>query len=155
MATDITAFPTITNVLVHGSNVGDFIASGAITAGQVVAFDATGVTDTVRMAIAEAGECPVGVALFSVTAAQATAGAHVAVGMLGTICRVSNYSSDVDIDAGEPLTTNDAAPGGTVIAASGAATQELVGRAMEDSDASNLEGFKMLVLCGVTSVIHA
>lgn len=155
MATDITAFPSITNVLYSGNNVDDFIASGAITAGQVVAIDATGVGMTVRAAIAEAGECPVGVAIASVTAAQATAGAHVAVAGPGCIVRVSNYSSDVDIDAGEPLTTNDCAVGGTVIACAGAATQELVGRAYEDSTASALVGFLMRVTCGATNVVHA
>lgn len=156
MATDRTAFPTTQkNILVSGNNVANFTASGAIVAGQVVAIDATGVTDTVRAAVVESGECPIGVAITSVTAAQATAGIKVSVAGIGCIVRVSNYSSDVDIDAGEPVTTNDCAVGGTVIACSGAATQELVGRMVEDSTAASLGLEKMLVLCGCTSVIHA
>jgi len=156
MANDRTAFPaTMKTILVAGNNVQSFIASGAISAGQVVAIDATGVTMTVRAAVVEAGEAPLGVAIQGVTAAEATAGKQVAVAMLGCIVYVSNYSSDVDIDAGEPVTTNDCAVGGTVIACSGAATQELVGRMLEDSTAASLTMEKMLVLCGTTSVIHA
>lgn len=156
MATDRTAFPaTKSEILVHGNNVGDFLASGAISAGQVVAIDATGVTMTVRAAVVESGEAPIGVAIHGVTAAEATLGKHVSVAMIGTIVYVSNYSSDVDIDAGEYVTTNDCAVGGTVIACSGAATQELVGRMLEDSTAASLTMEKMLVLCGNTNVIHA
>lgn len=156
MATDRTAFPTTKKeILVSGNNVQTFIASGAISAGQVVAIDATGVTMTVRAAVVESGEAPIGVAIASVTAAEATAGKQVPVAMIGTIVYVSNYSSDVDIDAGEYVTTNDCAIGGSVIACSGAATQELVGRMLEDSTAASLTMEKMLVLCGNTNVIHA
>jgi len=156
MATDRTAFPaTKKEILVSGNNVQSYIASGAISAGQVVAIDATGVTKTVRAAIAEAGECPVGVAIASVTAAEATAGKHVAVAENGCVVYVSNYSSDVDIDAGELVTTNDCAIGGSVIACAGAATQELVGRMIEDSTAASLTMEMMKVMCGATNVIHA
>ena len=51
--TDISAFPAIHDVLYAGDNIQSFTASGAITAGQVVAIDATGVTLTVRAAVAD------------------------------------------------------------------------------------------------------
>ena len=156
MATDRTAFPaTKAEILVCGNNVQSFIASGAITKGQVVAIDATGVSMTVRAAVVESGEAPIGVAIASVTAAEATAGKQVPVAMIGCIVYVSNYASDVDMDAGDYVTTNDCAIGGSVITCSGAATQELVGRMLEDSTAASLTMEQMKVKCGCTNVIHA
>ena len=113
---DIDPFPTIRNVLYSGDNIQSFTASGAITAGQVVAIDATGVTLTVRAAIAESGERPVGVAIISVAS-----GALVPVAMTGCIVNVANADDGTDIDAGEWLTTNDCPAGGTVSAQSIAA----------------------------------
>ena len=113
---DIDPFPTIRNVLYSGDNIQSFTASGAITAGQVVAIDATGVTLTVRAAIAESGERPVGVAIMSVAN-----GAQVPVAMTGCIVYVANADDGTDIDAGEWLTTNDCPAGGTVSAQSIAA----------------------------------
>ena len=106
---DITAFPAIHNVLYSGDNIQSFTASGAITAGQVVAIDATGETLTVRAAIAESGERPVGVAIMSVAS-----GAQVPVAMTGCICYVANADDTAGIDAGDWLTTNDNTVGGTV-----------------------------------------
>lgn len=114
--TDIAAFPAIRNVLYAGDNIQSFTASGAITAGQVVAIDATGVTLTVRAAVAESGERPVGVAIMS-----AASGAQVPVAMTGCIVYVANADDGADIDAGEWLTTNDNTVGGTVSAQSVAA----------------------------------
>ena len=114
--TDIAAFPAIHNVLYSGDNIQSFTASGAITAGQVVAIDATGVTLTVRAAVAESGERPVGVAIMSVAS-----GAQVPVAMTGCIVNVANADDGTDIDAGEWLTTNDNTVGGTVSAQSIAA----------------------------------
>lgn len=113
---DIQAFPAIHDVLYAGDNIQSFTASGAITAGQVVAIDATGVTLTVRAAVAEAGERPVGVALMTVADTK-----QVPVAMTGCIVRVANADDTLDIDAGEWLTTNANAVGGTVSAQSIAA----------------------------------
>lgn len=160
MATDRTSFPTLKTVapigealrsaLISGNNVASFKAGAAIKAGQVVGIEATGTDWQVVKSVAEVGSQPIGVAVN-----DAASGEKVAVAMIGCICWVSNYSSDVDIDAGERLTWNDAAPGGTVIACSGANTEQLVGRALTDDDASNLELFQMLVLCGAKNTIHA
>ena len=116
---DITAFPAIHNVLYSGDNIQSFTASGTITAGQVVAIDATGETLTVRAAVAEAGERPVGVAIMSVAS-----GAQVPVAMTGCIVCVANADDGTDIDAGEWLTTDANAVGGTVSAQSIAATAD-------------------------------
>lgn len=153
MATDRLAFPTISSpILISGHNVQSFtVGATGVKAGQVVSISAAGATMTVIPCVAEAGSQPVGVALTNVSAAG-----KVAVGMIGTICRVSNYSSDVDIDCGHYVTMNDALTpdGGTVIAAPAASTTvELIGVMVEDSDASALTLDAMLVLCGATYAI--
>lgn len=152
MVTDITAFPTTQKaILIAGDNVQTFkVGATAVKAGHVVSISATGLDFTVIPCIAEAGSCPVGVAI-----QNAAVGAQVAVAMIGCIARVSGYASDVDLDAGDYVTWNDAAPGGTVIACSGSATQPLVGRMLEDLTGSALTLKAMLVLCGATNVIHA
>jgi len=124
--TDITAFPTLHRVLWSGNNIIPMTASGAITAGMVVAIDATGVSMTVRAAVAESGEMPIGVALYTVAD-----GAEVAVCTIGCVCYVANADDTTGIDAGDILTTNDCAVGGTVIAA-GAGTKNNVGIALDD-----------------------
>jgi hypothetical protein len=70
---------------------------------------------------------------------------------------VSNYSSDVDIDAGHWVTMNDCAVGGTVILCPAAVTTtvELIGVLLEDSTAASLGLEAMLVLCGATYAFHA
>ena len=169
MTTDRTSFPTtrtvattgvpttdrvgehIGNVLISGHNVASFkVGATAVKAGQVVSISDAGLDFTVIPCIAEAGSMPIGVAI-----GNAAPGYQVAVAMLGCIARVSNFSSTDDIDAGDPVTWNDAAPGGTVILAVGAATQPLVGRMLVDSDASALDLDAMLVLCGATVSVHA
>ena len=114
--TDISAFPTIRNVLYAGDNIQSFTASGAIKAGQVVAIDATGVTLTVRAAVAESGERPVGVAIYDVADTKPAA-----IAMTGCICYVANADDTAGIDAGDWLTTNANTVGGTVSAQSIAA----------------------------------
>ena len=114
--TDIGAFPAIHNVLYSGDNIQSFTASGAITAGQVVAIDATGVTLTVRAAVAESGERPVGVAIYDVADTKPAA-----IAMTGCICYVANADDTAGIDAGDWLTTNANTVGGTVSAQSIAA----------------------------------
>ena len=49
---DIAAFVTGTPIMHNNGPTFTFTASGAIAAGQVVAIDATGVSDTVRAAVA-------------------------------------------------------------------------------------------------------
>ena len=114
--TDIAAFPAIHNVLHSGDNIQSFTAAAAVTAGQVVAINATGVTLTVNKAVAATGERPIGVAIIS-----AAAGAQVPVAMTGCIVNVANADDTADIDAGEWLTANDNTVGGTVSAQSVAA----------------------------------
>jgi len=132
---DISAFPTISNPLYTGSNTITLTASGTIKAGQVVAFDATGVSKTVRAANAESGERPVGVAIH-----DAADGEPVTVATVGCICYVANADDSTAIDAGDWLETNDNSVGGTVSAvdtsATGGATvtvhDNVVGFAFED-----------------------
>jgi len=161
MVTDRTAFPTVRStapigdsirgVHVSGNNVASFkVGATAVKAGQVVSISATGLDFTVIPCVAEAGSQPIGVAV-----ADGAVGYQVPVAMIGCIVRVSNYASDANIDASERLTWNDAAPGGTVIACSGANTQPLVGRSLEDDTASSLLLFQMLVMCGAWNTIHA
>ncbi len=132
---DIGAFVTGHPVMVNNGPTFTFIASGAIKAGQVVAIDATGVSMTVRAAVAEDGESPIGVALITVAD-----GEKVTVALPGAICYFTNADDTTGIDAGSFLETNDNAVGGTVNAvneaASGAATAVLhpliIGKAIED-----------------------
>lgn len=161
MVTDRTAFPTVRStapigdsirgVHISGNNVASFtVGATAVKAGQVVSISATGLDFTVIPCVAEAGSQPIGVAI-----ADGALGYQVPVAMIGCIVRVSNYASDVNIDAGERMTWNDAAPGGTTIACSGADTQPLVGRALADDTGSYLLLYPLLVLCGARNTIHA
>ena len=170
MATDRTVFPvtrtsataaaavgggigdSLKGVHVSGNNVAGFkVGATAVKAGQVVSIsNASALTFTVIPCVAEAGSSPIGVAI-----TDGAVGAQIAVAMIGCIVRVSNYASDVNIDASERLTYNDAAPGGTVIAVPAGDTQELVGRALADDTGSYLELTPMLVMCGAKVVIHA
>jgi hypothetical protein len=164
MVTDRTSFPvartsatvgnigdSLKGVHISGNNVAGFIVGAtAVKAGQVVSISATGIDWTVIPCVAEAGSFPIGVAI-----TDGAVGKLVSVAMIGCIARVSNYASDVNIDASERLTYNDAAPGGTVIACSGANTLPLVGRALADDTGSYLELTPMLIMCGANCTIHA
>ena len=112
--TDISAFPTIANAVYIRGNVIGFDTTGStdvdIVPGMVVAIDATGVSWTIRAALAEAGERPVGVAIDT---ADVSAGYHVAV-MTSGVAYVANYDDTATGDAGDYLITNDNAVGGTV-----------------------------------------
>lgn len=114
---DIAAFVTGTPIMHNNGPTFTFTASGTITAGQVVAIDATGVSDTVRAAVAEAGESPIGVALISVAD-----GEKVNVALPGAIVYMTNADDTTAIDAGSFVETNDNAVGGTVTAVAEAAT---------------------------------
>jgi len=107
--TDISAFATGHPIMHNNGPTWTFNADGTIVAGQVVAFDATGVSNEVRAAIAEAGERPVGVALTG-----AADGEKVTVAMPGAICYVVNADDTTAVDAGHWVGTNDNALGGTV-----------------------------------------
>ncbi len=132
---DIAAFVTGTPIMHNNGPTFTFTASGAITAGQVVAIDATGVSDTVRAAVAETGESPIGVALITVAD-----GEKVNVALPGAIVYMTNADDTTAIDAGSFVETNDNAVGGTVSvaseAASGAATAVIhplvIGKAIDD-----------------------
>jgi len=147
--TAITAFPTIHKVLYAGDNIQSFKVSAAVKAGMVLCINATGVDWTVEKCVAAAGSCPVGVALTD----QATVGAQVAVGCIGTYCTVQNYDDTATMDAGDLVMGDTNAVGGTVKVGAGAASWELLGRLMTDMAAGGTA--VMQVLCGVQNVVHA
>ena len=132
---DISAFPTIPQIVEYLDTSRTFIASGTIVAGQVVAYAATGVTDTVLASVAGAGGRPIGVAINA-----ATDGTKVAVAMGRSRVRVAVADDTTGIDAGNLVETNDCAVGGTVSevteTATGGATvtthPQIVGMALED-----------------------
>lgn len=148
--TDITAFPTIRNVLWSGDNIQTFTATTAVTAGQVVAINATGVSMAVDPSVATAGSRSIGVALYS-----ASAGAQVAVAMTGCICYVAIYDDTATIDAGDFVETNDCAVKGTVgaaaVAATGGATvtahYDIIGIAVDDIAASGTGRILIQPMC--------
>jgi len=122
MAADISAFPTMHDVLKQGDNIQSFTATTAVTAGQVVAINATGVSGAVDMSVAASGSRSIGVALY-----DAAAGAKVAVAMTGCIVDVANADDTSTIDAGDYLETNNNTVGGTVDTAAVAAVSGAVG----------------------------
>ncbi len=107
--TDITAFPSVQDVLVSGDNIREFTATEAVTQGQVVGFAATGVSNAVVPMDATAGEHAVGVAIKSADAA-----AKVKVAMAGCVVKMINYDDTTAIDAGAYVEQNDNAVLGTV-----------------------------------------
>lgn len=132
---DISAFPTIKKVLDGNEHAITFTAGAAIKAGQIVGFNATGVSGTVEPMVAGAGEHPIGVAL-----GDAASGKPVSVAVIGAIVVVANADDTTAIDAGDWLETNDNAVKGTVsavnIAASGSAIATVhwtvIGKALDD-----------------------
>jgi|SRR3990170_5625007 len=134
---DITAFPTIRNVLWQGNNLIQMTATTAVKAGQVVAINATGVSMAVDPAVAT-GKA-IGVALY-----DAAAGEEVTIAGPGCIVYVANADDTSTFDAGDYLETNDNTVGGTVsvaaVAATGGATVtshfDVIGVALDDIAAS-------------------
>jgi hypothetical protein len=106
---DISTFPTIHQVLWNDGPVRTFTAGEAITAGQLVGYAATGVSDTVVGMDKTAGEQPVGVALTG-----AANGAPVAVCMDGCEVEMAVADDTTGIDAGNAVEWNDNAVKGTV-----------------------------------------
>lgn len=91
--TDISAFPTIRNVLYSGDNIITLTATNALTAGMVVEIDADGVR-AVNAAVAESGSRPVGVSIYDVAA-----GGKAAIATYGCVCYVANADT-ATMDAG-------------------------------------------------------
>lgn len=106
---DISAFPAIQDVLVSGDNIREFTATEAVTAGMVVGFAATGVSNAVVPMDATTGETGVGVALKTAAAA-----AKVKVAMIGCVVKMVNADDTTAIDAGDYVEQNDNALQGTV-----------------------------------------
>lgn len=107
--TDISAFPTIQRVLVSGENTRTFICGETITAGQVVGFAATGVSNTIWGMDVTASEEPVGVAIYG-----GVAGDYIAVACNGCEAIVAVADDTTGIDAGGLVEWNDNAVKGTV-----------------------------------------
>lgn len=132
---DISAFPTIHDVLYAGDNLQNFTAGEALTAGQVVGMAATGVSMTVVAMDATSGEYPIGVVLYDVSS-----GGLAAVACVGTIVYVANADDTTGIDARDWVQTNDNSVKGTVsavpVTATGGATvtchYDVVGYALDD-----------------------
>ena len=121
---DISAFPTIRNVLFSGDNIITLTATNALKAGMVVEIDATGVSGAVNAAVAESGSRPVGVSLYDVAA-----GGSAAIATYGCVCYVANADDTATMDAGTYVVTNVNAVGGTVsseLAVGDNATPQLV-----------------------------
>lgn len=144
------AVSEIQDVLVAGNNIAEFIAEEAIVAGQAVAYNATGVSSSVLVAVKGTTGQPVGVAIK--TAAITT---KVKVAMNGCIVKVT--SDNAAIDAGdiiEDLGTTDPGEVGPLDTSVGAAAiAELryqIGIARDDI-AANAIG-NILVNCGRVTV---
>lgn len=132
---DVSAFPTIRNVLYWGNNLYQVTATTAVTAGQVVAINATGVSMAIDPSVATAGSRSIGVALY-----DASAGAETTIAGTGCVVYVANADDTTGIDAGDFLETNDNSVAGTVstaaVAATGGATvtahYDVIGIAVDD-----------------------
>jgi len=133
---DLAAWADIRNVLVSGDNINQFTAGADIKAGQVVAYNATGVAWTVQPVATGTTGTIVGVALY-----DADSGEQVSVAMRGCIVYVQNGAQGA-VDQGDPLVEYGTTTTGTVIVAdiSGGATNTptpLVGFALEDHAAAD------------------
>lgn len=136
--TDVGTFPTIVNVAPVMGHTWTAIGAGSLdlVPGMVVDFDATGASLTVQASLAVSGDVPIGVAI---TTSDVSAAEKVTV-MTSGIAFLANADDTTGIDAGDWLITNDNAIGGTVSAASVAATGKaegsiqtnVIGIALED-----------------------
>lgn len=132
---DIAAFPTVRNVLVSGDNINTYTAAAAIKAGHVVAFNATGVSDTVQACAVGTTLGIAGVALY-----DAALGAKVAVAGPGCICNVVNGLDGTNWDAGTFLKAYGTTTPGTVTLAAltgGVAPLNIVGLAIDNNTATS------------------
>jgi hypothetical protein len=120
---DISAFPTIHQVLHSGNNILNLTAGAAIKAGQVVGAHGTGVSKEV---IPNVGATPaVGAALY-----DAAEGAPIAVAGPGCIVNLANEDASTAIDAGTWVSAANCAVGGTVVTI--VAADEVVGITIDD-----------------------
>lgn len=106
---DISAFPTIHNVVIHEGLMRTYTATEAVKAGQAVGFAATGVSNAVVPMDATADEQCIGVAVY-----DAGAGSLVSVAMDGCVVVVANADDTTAIDTGDQVELNDNAVQGTV-----------------------------------------
>lgn len=130
MAADITAFPTMTDVLIAGDNIQSFIAGAAWKAGQILAFHGTGVSNTLHPAVKGTTTMIKGVALYDVESGDVGA-----VACRGCRAKVANFHDTTAMDAGDPVEDNDNAVGGTVSTATlsgGIELQYIAGYLEED-----------------------
>lgn len=127
-----------------------FTASAAISAGQVVCINATGVSNTVEASVAGAGSQPIGVAI-----TNGAANGPVTVLILG-ICNVTNADDTATIDAGDLLVCNDNAVKGTVNTSLAVGTQatpqQVIGIAVEDIAAGS---YGKAFICPQSLTAHA
>ena len=108
---DISTFPTITDVVSHMGLSRTFTFTEAASAGQVVGFAATGISNAVVPMDATAGEQCIGVAIYDVAI-----GDKGAVAMNGSVVKMANADDTSAIDAGDVVELNDNAVQGTVSA---------------------------------------
>lgn len=143
--TAITAFPTITDVVKHTGLLRTFTFTEAASSGMVVGFAATGVSNAVVPMDATAGEQPIGVAPYDVSAGDIGA-----VAMNGSVVTVANDDDTGAIDAGDVVgPVNSTVQGAVDTIALGIKTADTyyLGIALEDI-AGNSTG-EVLVSVGV------
>lgn len=109
--TDVSAFPTMHDVLVHGDNIITLEAGSAVKAGQVVSIATDGAIDK-----SVADRAVIGVVLY-----DGAAGDNVAVACAGCVVNVANADDTTAIEEGVEVIANDNAVGGTVSVATVAA----------------------------------
>jgi hypothetical protein len=105
----IAAWVTMRDVLKSGKNIALFTATTAVKAGQVVAYNATGVSNAVEAAVSATTARPIGVALY-----DAGVGVLVAVALDGCVVMVANSDDATTIDAGDMIQASANAVGGFV-----------------------------------------
>lgn len=134
--TDITAFPTITQVCDQGHRNARAVKAGsAIKAGMVVAYADAGGSDTVVPHVKGTTASIAGVAMYDIAS-----GSWGTAFLNGAIVYVANADDTTAIDAGAVVEGNDNAVGGTVSAAANAASTaegeefkiDILGYAIED-----------------------
>jgi predicted RecA/RadA family phage recombinase len=106
---DISAFPTIRNVLYSGNNIVQLKGSGTIKAGMVVAFATSGTSDTVLAAKKGTTGQVIGVAVTDIAT-----GTYGPIALDGCIVYVANADASTAIDAGDVVEDNDNNVTGTV-----------------------------------------
>lgn len=128
---DTTTFPSI-NPLDGGREgvILNPVAGGTIKAGQVVAFNATGVAKTVEACNGETTTAPIGVALY-----DATTGQRVAVASTGSVVTVCE-GPGAGCDAGDLVGPDDAAVLGCIKTVTSVASASVIGIALDDIPAN-------------------